>query len=66
MMATLVSHVGQAFLTVNYDPAAVRDVGLFERCLRESFAELELLAEDSEHAGDAAAPPGSVANDRTK
>ena len=66
MMATLVSHVGQAFLTVNYDPAAVRDVGLFERCLRESFAELELLAQDSEHADDAAAPPGSVADDRTK
>ena len=66
MMATLVSHVGQAFLTVNYDPAAVRDVGVFERCLRESFSELELIAQDSEHANATAPKPGSVADGRTK
>lgn len=59
MMATLVSHLDRGFLTVNYDPAAVRDAALFERCLRESFAELELLAADAEE--DAAA-----ADDRTK
>lgn len=41
MMATLVSHSDGATLTVNYDPAAVRDPALFARCLAEAFTELE-------------------------
>jgi hypothetical protein len=47
MMTTLVSHVGKATLTVHYDPDALRDAPFFERCLREAFAEVELLAEDT-------------------
>ena len=50
MMVTFVSYVGLASLTVHYDPAAVRDADLFERCLREAFAEIELLAVDLEPA----------------
>jgi len=44
MMATLVSHVDRAILTLNFDPAAVRDAALLRRCLEEAFAEIELLA----------------------
>ena len=44
MMVTFVSHVALASLTVNFDPAAVRDAVLLERCLRDAFAEIELLA----------------------
>jgi len=50
MMVTFVSHVDRASLTVNYDPAAVREPDLFERCLRDAFAEIELLAVESEPA----------------
>lgn len=52
MMATLVTQGGRATLTVQYDPAAVRDPGLFERCLADAFAEVELLGTDG------APPPG--------
>ena len=48
MMVTFLSHVELASLTVNYDPAAVRDAALFERCLRDAFAEIELLAVELE------------------
>ncbi len=48
MMVTFISHVELASLTVNYDPAAVRDAALLERCLRDAFAEIELLAVESE------------------
>jgi len=53
MMATLVSHLERAVLTLHYDPAAIRDAVLFERCLGEAFAEVELLAVE---ATGAAAP----------
>lgn len=41
MMATLVTCRDRATLTLNYDPAAVRDPALFVRCLAEAFAEIE-------------------------
>ena len=44
MMTTFVSLGDGATLTVHYDPAAVRDAPLFERCLRDAFEELLLLA----------------------
>ena len=46
MMATLVSHLDRAVVTVNFDPAAVRDAALLRRCLVDAFAEIELLAVD--------------------
>lgn len=60
MMTTLVSHVGRATLTIHYDPAALRDAPFFERCLRDAFAEIELLAEDTaqrEHGGPSDGTP---------
>ncbi len=47
MMTTFVSLADTATLTVHYDPAAVRDAPLFERCLREAFEALLPLADDA-------------------
>lgn len=47
MMTTLVTQGGRATLTVHFDPAALRQPELFERCLAEAFAEVEQLGADT-------------------
>lgn len=70
MMATLFTHGRRASLTIHYDPAALREPELFERCLAESFAEIDALAQDFGRADDALpteaspADPAPARNDR--
>ncbi|MEZ4279695.1 MAG: wax ester/triacylglycerol synthase family O-acyltransferase [Myxococcota bacterium] len=56
MMATFVTLAGTATLTIHYDPAAVRDAPLLLECLREAFAEVELLGVESGGAAAAGRP----------
>lgn len=64
MMATLVSQGRQATLTIHYDPAALREPELFERCLTEAFEEIDALARDLRR-GDVPARDDSTAADPT-
>jgi diacylglycerol O-acyltransferase / wax synthase len=43
-MITMVSHDGTCCVGANLDPAAVTDVGLFARCLRDGFDEVLAIA----------------------
>jgi diacylglycerol O-acyltransferase / wax synthase len=63
MMVVLISRGGYCTITARYDRAAVRDEGLFARCLLEGFDEiLALVGEPAPHAvpaSFAAEPSGS-------
>jgi diacylglycerol O-acyltransferase len=56
MMVGLTSHLDASAVTVTYDPAAIRDAKLFQRCLEEGFSEILALAPPDEASGSETAP----------